>query len=222
MKVTVGFQDLVTASQQHFPDLKIRYKNTSKFMKLLGFLLFFNKKFMSYYTSTIGSTVYLTNQAIIKTRPVSTSVVLLHELVHIYDSYRYSKILFGFLYLMPQVLALFLLPLFFFVPWWIVLPVILLLLFPLPAFFRMHFEKRAYISSLYVMYQLSQRLKFMPMLRTQRNYFVKQFTGSAYYFMWPFASIEKQLDEAIIKIKNDERPFQDPIFDILDELIAVI
>jgi hypothetical protein len=90
---------------------------------------------------------------------------------------------------------------------------------PIPSFFRMYFEKRAYISSLYVIYKLSKKLNFDPSLKIHRDYFVDQFKGSYYYFMWPFKNIEKDFDEAIVKICNDERPFQDTAFDMLDDLI---
>ena len=39
-------------------DFKIKYKNESLFMKVIGFLLFFNKTFMTNYITTIGSTIY--------------------------------------------------------------------------------------------------------------------------------------------------------------------
>lgn len=218
----MAFKELVAAAQKHFPDLTIKYKDQSKFMKFLGFLLFFNKKFMSNYTTTLGSTVYFPSETATTTRPVSSAITLLHEVVHVYDAKKVSKPVFGFLYLIPQVLVLLMIPLFFVLSWWIVVPLMLLMLAPIPAFFRMNYEKRAYLSSLYVVNSLSERLNFKPLLATQRASFLRQFKSSSYYFMWPFNNLEKEFDDAMVKIKNGERPFEDPIFDILDELMMTL
>lgn len=215
----MSFQKLVTAAQKYFPDLQIRYKNQSKLMQWLGKLLFFNRGFMTSYTTTLGSTVYFPTETFVKARPVSSEVVLLHELVHIQDQHKLTKPLFGFLYLTPQVLFLLCLPLLL-VSWKIAVPLMLLFVAPIPSFFRMYFEKRAYLSSLYSMAALGKKLNFDPKLDVQAKYFVQQFKDSSYYFMWPFSDIDKQLADGIEKIKAGERPFEDPVFDILDDLIA--
>jgi len=218
----MSFQQLVDASEKHFPDLKVKYKDQSKFMALLGYLLFFNKKFMSGYTTTIGSTVYFPSKSAVTLRPTSYSITMLHELVHVYDAKKYSQVLFSFLYLTPQALALLIIPLFFVLPWWSVLLMMAVCLSPLPSFFRMHFEKRAYLSSLYVVHHLAAKLDFKPLLDSNKTSFVNQFKGAAYYFMWPFSNLDREFDEALVKIKNNERPFEDPVFDILDDLIKVV
>lgn len=212
------FQNLVDAAQKYFPDLQIKYKNESKLMQLLSKLLFFNKSFMTSYTTTIGSTVYFPTETFVKARPISSMVVLLHELVHIRDAHKYSKPLFGFLYLTPQILTLLCLPLLL-VSWKLAL---LMLLFaaPIPSFFRMHFERRAYLSSLYAMSALGKKMNFDPKLDVQSKYFIQQFKDSSYYFMWPFGDIEKQFAQGIVNIKDGKRPFEDPVFDILDDLVA--
>ncbi len=214
----MAFQELVTAAQKYFPDLSIKYKDNSKFMKFLGFLLFFNRSFMTSYTTTIGSTVYFTTEDYTKTNPVSASVVLLHELVHVKDAKKLSKVLFGFLYLTPQILAVLALPLLF-ISWKIALPVLLVFASPIPSYFRMLFEKRAYMVSLYCINALSTKYKFKPLLATQEEYFLNNFKGPSYYFMWPFPGLKKDFDAALIKIKDGQRPFEDPIFDIIDDLI---
>ncbi len=146
------FSNLVADSQKHFPDLKIKYKDESSLMKVIGYLLFFNKRFMTSYTTTIGSSIYFSNQIFVRSHPIAATIILLHELVHIYDAKKISSFLFSLLYLSPQILAVLSLPLYFLIGWWSLL--FLLLLLPLPAFFRMHFERRAYIASLYVLYKL--------------------------------------------------------------------
>ena len=214
----MSFQALVQSAQLHFPKLLIKYKDESLLMKILGKMMFFNKDFMKSYTTTIGSTIYYPNETFIKSRPVSSNTILLHELVHINDSNKFTSLLYSFLYLFPQILILLFFPLLF-VSWKLAL-LALLFAAPLPAYFRMNFEKRAYFTSLYVLNEYGKKLNFNPSLDKQKYDFVNQFKSSSYYWMWYFNGIEKDFDDAIVKIRNNERPFKDPIFDILDELIA--
>jgi hypothetical protein len=217
----MSFEDLVTAAQQYFPKLQIRYKDQSWFMKLIGTLLFFNKSFMTSYTTTIGSTVYFPNEAFTKTRPVSAAVVLLHELVHVKDAQKISKPLFFFLYLFPQVLAPLSL-LLLLVSWKIAIPLFILFSLPIPAYFRMYFEKRAYLTSLYALATLGKKMKFNPLLATQEQGFCTHFKDASYYFMWPFSDVKKDLDDGVERVKAGQRPFEDPVFDILDDLISKV
>lgn len=215
----MSFQELVTVAKKNFPDLQIKYKDQSWFMKLIGALLFFNKSFMTSYTTTIGSTIYFPNEAFVKSRPVSATIVLLHELVHVYDAKKHTWILFSLLYLTPQIFVLLCLPLFL-ISWKIALPLVILFFLPIPSYFRMYFEKRAYLTSLYAINELANRLNFKPILSSQEDFFLKQFKDSSYYFMWPFNNLQKDFDEGVTKIKEGKRPFEDPVFDILDKLIA--
>jgi hypothetical protein len=215
----MAFQDLVAAAQKRFPDLQIKYKDQSWFMKLLGTLLFFNKGFMTSFTTTIGSTIYFPNETFIKARPISAEVILLHELVHVKDGQKCTKPLFSFLYLSPQILTLLCIPLFL-ISWKLAVPLMLLFAAPIPSFFRMLFERRAYMASLYVMAALGKKMNFDPKLDGQSKFFSQQFKGSFYYFMWPFSGIDKKLNQAVVDIQAGKRPFEDPVFDILDELVT--
>lgn len=217
----MSFQDLVTNAQQTYPDLQIKYKDQSIFMKILGILLFFNKDFMTSYTTTIGSTVYFPTEKFVKARPVSTSVILLHELVHIHDSKKVSKPFFGFLYLFPQILILLCIPLFFFF-WKVALILLILFALPLPAYFRMYYEKRAYMTSLYVINALSKRLSFNIDLNASKEGFLTQFKSRYYYFMWPFSNINKDFEIATQKISNGLRPFDDEVFETIDTLVKKV
>lgn len=79
-------------------------------------------------------------------------------------------------------------------------------------------ERKAYLSSLYVIWKLSNQLKFRPHLELESKRFVIQITKP-----WISAIVlEKEFDVAIHKIKMGERPYQDPIFDILDDLITKV
>ena len=217
----MAFQDLVTAAQSYFPDLKVEYKDHSSFMKFLGTLLFFNPNFMTNYITTIGSTVYFPNEQHVQDNQVHASTILMHELVHIYDTHRLSRIVFSFLYLMPQILALPCL-LLFLISWKLALPLMLFFLLPLPAYFRMYFERRAYFTTLYVMNALSNKYQLNTNLQDSVDYYVSQFTGSAYYFMWRFGNLKGEFEAAINKITAGGRPFEDPVFDIIDNLIASV
>ena len=217
----MSFQDLVTAAQGYFPSLQVKYKDQSTFMRILGTILFFNKSFMTDYVTTIGDTIYIPSETYMKTHAVSGATVFMHELVHISDSNKMGKPVFSFLYLLPQIMALFLLPLFFFFKWWIILPLVLLCLAPIPAYFRMVFEKRAYISSVYVLNALGKRLNFDPHLNDQVSFWVDQFKNSYYYFMWPF-DVTPDFIQAIDKVQAGQRPYDDSIFDILDVLVTKV
>jgi uncharacterized protein YihD (DUF1040 family) len=107
----------------------------------------------------------------------------------------------------------------FIISWKIILPLILLCLLPLPAYFRMYFEKRAYISSLYVIKKLADKHGFNAKLDLRKEDFLSQFKDASYYFMWVFPGLRKEFDDALIKIKDNKRPFEDKVFDILDYLI---
>lgn len=218
----MSFQELSTAAQKYFPALQIKYKSQSWLMRLLGKILFFNPAFMTSYTTTIGHTIYYPDQKFIKTRSISSSIILLHELVHFYDQKRVGKLTFAFSYLFPQILV----PVFglltLIITWKIMLPLMLFCALPIPAIFRMYWERRAYLSSLYVMQLLGKRLHFNPHLKTQEKQFIECFHGSSYYFMWPFHDINEEFDQVVDKTRIAQRPFNDPVFDMLEELVTKV
>ena len=143
----------------------------------------------------------------------------MHELTHIYDNEKVGKIIFNFLYFFPQSLFLPILLLFFLLSWKIVLPILLLSLLPFPAYFRMRYEKRAFIASLYCMYVLNNKHNHRIDIRAQNDFFILQFKSSYYYFMWPF-DIVIDFNKAMEKISKGERPYQDKVFDILDDILT--
>jgi len=210
--------NLVEYAKKYFPNIKIKYKNNSILMKLLSYILFFNKRFITKYTTTIGSTIYFPDERYVNSRPRSSIIILLHELVHIYDSKRFNPIVYNFLYLFPVSLLLVALPLFIF-SWKIAIILTILSLTPLPSYFRMYFERRAYMASLYTIQKLSEKMHFNPYLDNAKNSFISEFKSSSYYFMWVFPNINDQFNEAVKKIQSGHRPYEDPIFDIIDDLI---
>src|ERR1035437_7659243 len=218
----MSFDNLVTAAQVYFPSLQVKYKDQSNFMKFLGILLFFNRSFMTDYITTIGDTIYFPTKEFVNQDQTSASTILMHELVHMADEKTYSKPMFAILYLFPQILVPVCLLLAFLINWKIMLLITFLFALPIPAPFRMHFEKRAYIAALYVQNELSKRFGFNPQLPAQVTADLSEFTNSGYYFMWPFHNIDAEFNDAVTSINAGKRPYEDPIFDMLDKLIITV
>lgn len=157
------------------PQTKLIDKSSSTFHRFIGFIMFFNKTYMKSFWTTIGYTI---------AQPTTKNWhVLLHEGVHIVQAKKYSRLLFSFLYLFPQIFAL----LAIFAPilsWWWLLA--LLFLLPLPAPFRMYFELEAYRVTLLLVKLLSDTSTDVAL-----RHLVKEFTGPNYFFMWPFENYIK-------------------------------
>lgn len=213
--------NLLDAVKLYFPNLDIKYKNESLFMKILSKILFFNKSFMDAYTTTIGSSIYFPNKNFVDNNYYKASLILLHELVHVYDSNKFGQIFFSCLYLSPQIFAILAIPLFF-VSWKLALLTLFLFALPIPSFFRMYFEKRAYIVSLYALNYLINNNKINYKLELSMNFYLSNFKNSNYYFMWPFTTIDSKFAEALILIKQNKKPFEDPIFEMIDHLLTKI
>lgn len=186
--------------------IKTRYKGKSWFMRLLGFILFFNPKFMTKYITTIHRTVYWPGsnpEDVDKTQWITMA----HECVHAHDSKRLSFPVFGFLiYLFPQSLAMMVLIL---LPLWVALAVVIsaqwwwmlavmVLIAPIPSPGRCWAEMRGYSMTMACYYWHTGKPYNV-------DFIVKQFTTGAYYWMWPFEnSVRKRLAEWQEKIENDE------------------
>lgn len=208
--------NILKNAQTLFPDVQVKFKNESTLMKLIGHILFFNKDFMNTYTTTIGNTVYFPSQEFIQKSPVTSSVIFLHENCHIYDSKRLHTIIFSLGYLFPQILILFSLlsfinPLFLF---------FLFFLLPIPSYFRMKLEKKAYIMGLYAMHKISKRENYKIDLYKQADFAYQQFTGPYYCYMWPFKSIKDDLYFAVQEIEKGNKPvYEKEVFDLIDKLL---
>lgn len=163
--------------QRRLPGFRVVEKEGSCLMRLLGRLLFFNSRFMTHYTTTIGRTVY-TPSGKESTRN-SAVATLLHEAVHSAD-WKLALVI----YLMPQSLSLLAILSIFFGPWWLIA---LLFLLPFPSYGRAYIEARGYGMTIAAFYALGD----YPHIAT----YVEQFTGPAYYWMMPFRCIvAKMLD----------------------------
>lgn len=128
-------------------DFSIRKKSESWLMKLIGTILFFNPKFMTEYTTTIGSTVFFPDNYL--DDPDETARTLAHEAKHIMQAKEHGTIRFSLQYLFPLPLALGAIGALFAI-WW--LPALwclgfLVFLAPLPAPWRVKYEREAYLVS---------------------------------------------------------------------------
>ena len=164
------------------PNFKIKFKDESLGMKILGKVLFFNKSFMTDFITTIGDTVYFPSRQSYETRPKSSFFTLAHEYVHILDDKLMKA--YKLKYLLPQVLAILaLLGVFN-------LKALFFLVFglPIPAYWRAKIEMRGYGMSVAV------RKWANVVSDSFLNYSVEQFITANYYFMWPFKkAVQKEL-----------------------------
>jgi len=176
--------------------VKIVEKKTSRFMKALAVILFFNKKFLDFYITTIGRTVYWPNADQIDQYAFST---LYHESQHAYDYSRFPP-WFVASYLSPQILTL--LVFFAFVAFtgdmgWLVCLGAVTFLVPYPSIFRTHWEMRGTACSM--SYQIWTQGRVADGFE---DHMIRRFCGSGYYFMWPFrGSVKRKLGAAEAKIR---------------------
>lgn len=192
-----------TAELSKVYDFDIKFKNNSLFMKILGFIMFFNRDFMTHYITTIGNTIYFPNQEMLKDNELNNCAVLAHELRHIQQNKKYG-LLYSLGYLFPQILIVFSL-LAFFNLWFLLFLVCAL---PIPAIFRMIFEREGYKTTIFIFYlYLAQKntdvARVNSIINNNINFANEQFTSSAYYYMWPFG-IDKYLSNEFNRMKSGD------------------
>ena len=182
--------------QTRVPGYSVKRKADSKLMRFLGKILFFTPNFMTRFTTTMGNTIYATDDLWNDNSAWALST-LAHEAQHVADKQRTGMILFGFAYLLPQILAplalLSLLAIWFSNAWLWSLTA-LAFLAPIPAYFRMRIERRGYLMTLCVIWWTFGE----EMARNRVPHCIKQFTSPNYYFMWPFKRhLEKWFEQEL-------------------------
>lgn len=163
---------------------RAEYKKYSRFQRFIGKIAFFTN-YMKMFT-TIYPKVWMPDIPVSRQK---NPKILQHEGIHLLDQQTFfgimpkmpaiiNSLLFYIVYFMPQIFAI-LAVLAVFNLWWLLS---LLFLFPLPAPFRMIAEMRAYRRNIE--------------LGSDKSLIEKSFTGSSYYFMWPFKKhVSKMLEE---------------------------
>ena len=169
--MTDRFNKFVTALADKLPGFNVKFKNESLLMKIIGTLLFFNKTFMTEFVTTIGYAVYFPNKSYIDGSgygALAAMATLAHEYRHAKDANKITRVLFGMLYLLPQIFAIpGLLSICIFVPllicgivswsWWMLLILLMVLCAaPLPAYYRMKYEVNGYVMSLFMINTLQK------------------------------------------------------------------
>lgn len=164
--------------------IKLVEKRTSRFMKLIfvvSFMWIWNRRFMTDFTTTIGSTIYKPHLNTFKGTPYDLAL-LNHEAKHVLDSRKWW-IFWGPLYLFPQCLAL-LAPLGLL--WW---PLwgFAIFLGPWPAPFRVWAETRGYGQTL-------ATYDFVG-IEAHSEHLKENFVGWAYWKMaWRWKPVKKKLE----------------------------
>jgi hypothetical protein len=186
------WEDLVSYVSKQIPGFEIKTKEGSSLMKLLSLVLFFNKFFATRYVTTMYPKVYFPKEMLNSGNILGNIIILCHEYVHLLDRKRLGW-LFNILYLSPQIFALLA---FLAIPFSLSWLWCLLFLLPLPSPFRAYFEFRAYKMSIAIYYLHLGRL---PPL----EFYVKQFTTSSYYWMFPFQEfLYFEFDKYARDVKN--------------------
>jgi len=184
--------------------VKTAVKETSFLMRAINILIgFFNPGFMVDYITTIGGTVYFPERMLKEDGTVWS--VLPHETQHGVQFNKMSVPVAALVYLFPQwlsLLSLLSLGAIWGGLWWLLWLTNLLWLAPWPAPGRKWMEMQGYALSLLVKYEQYRAIGREDAIGVP-PYMVRQFTGSFYYFMWPFkARVEAELGDWITKIKD--------------------
>jgi hypothetical protein len=170
---------LLTELHTEFPAFKLVPKTSSYFMKLLDVLLraitFGQARgFMTNFITTIGYTVYV-NKGWDSSSEVGKAIVLRHERVHMRQRRKYGSILFSLMYLLLPLPCLF-------------------------AYFRRQFEMEAYAETLLAIVELNPGGIAGLQTYGHREYVVSFFTGSSYFWTWPFRKqVEAWYDASLKK-----------------------
>ena len=208
--------------------LKFKLKTESKFMKLLGVILWIiNRRFMTHVTTTIGNTIYFPSQGWLdgadyddRFNPEQKKQlgserawkVASHEMVHFDDGKKAGQVWFSLWYLFPLPLAVPALLAFWNV--WFLL--CLIALFPFPAPGRKYYEMRGYAATMAVQMWHENRVLAPP-----PKHVVQQFTSSSYYWMWPFKKkVTKELSIWIKKSRDLSITVEIPVLTDLRKIVG--
>lgn len=191
---------LIEYAHNEIEGFNIEYKDISMLMKILGALSPWNPRFMSDFTTTVGTTMYVPRKDFMGSQELYLEIVA-HELVHMRESKKQGALLYFLRYFFPQNLAL--LALFaigaVWSPWFLLALAFLACLAPLPAPGRRDIELSGYVMTLCVRYWSTQQL-----LETDFTWASREFTGAAYYFMWPWSvDIMRRLKAQGLKIRTE-------------------
>tara|TARA_A100001515_G_scaffold8967_1_gene7499 strand:- start:598 stop:1245 length:648 start_codon:yes stop_codon:yes gene_type:complete len=186
-------QRLTRHITEQISGFEIKSKQDSLLMKILSYLVFFNKKFMTSFVTTAYPKVYVPQLPWKEGEHIGAIATLAHEYVHLSDRKRMGW-LFNLLYISPQVLFVF--GLLSFYSLWFML--FFLFILPIPSIGRAWLEFRAYRMTMACYYWLSD-------YELPTDWLARYFTNSSYYWMFPFKKyISNKFKEALVDIKKDK------------------
>ncbi len=170
------------ALREEFPRLRVIEKDRDAFSRLIDralrvITLGGQNAFMTRYVTTIGRTIYLPSSWAERT-PESRYVTLRHEAVHLRQFQRYGLVLTALIYLLP------------------IAPLGL-------AWGRARLEWEAYAETL----RATRDVHGIEAAREPalHEYIVRQFTGPAYGWMWPFpAAVQRWIDRALLELALED------------------
>jgi hypothetical protein len=178
------FDAMVELIKKRIPGFEIGYKDESFVSKLLGVLVWlFNRNYMKTYTTTRYPKVFFPSRQFVRNSYRGAWKILAHEYVHLWDR-KQEGVWFNVRYASPQmwaVLSLAALITIWVGPWGLLGLIPLLCLLPLPSPGRRDIELRGYTMSMAV-----NHWRYGDVRDSTKDWMVKHFTGSGYYFMWPF------------------------------------
>lgn len=175
---------LLSVIKARVPNFRIAFKDESRFMKIMGMLLFFSPSFMTDVTTTIGNTVYFPDKEYYER---SWLYILPHEYVHLID-YNKNKVLFVLRYLGPQLYAVLSLIsiLAIWNLWFLLCLLFLLFLVPLPSSGRAKIEENGYLMSCLLEHKIYGKIS-----EETEEFLLDVFSGWLYYKMATRRNAEK-------------------------------
>jgi len=198
------FTKVLVIIKRFQPKATLKSKNKMWQHRLLGKIF---PKYMDFST-TIGWTIAIAR------KHVPNWNVLAHEGVHILQAKRQTRIIHSLLYVMPQILGVLgiVLPLILWNSWFLLF---LLFALPIPAYFRMMKELEAYQLSVVL-----RQWRYGKVEDKHYDYYVSNFTGLNYYFMWPFKEyIRDRLEAAVFRAQvwGPINEYERQIYDAMKE-----
>jgi hypothetical protein len=171
---------------ERFPQAKMKFKDESKLMKLIGFLMFFNRRFMTDYITTVGFTIYFPSRKWVENNYGSTLWVMTHEFIHLWDRnecIKENKVdTFAIGYLSPQLFSLISIFAFlaFFNSWFLLFLIFLGFMLPWPSKWRTTWELNGYGMTM-LFYGFIQRTQYNAL--EHATVLADEFTTAQYYWM---------------------------------------
>lgn len=189
-------------------------KEKSLLMKVISYLMFFNKTFLTDFITTIDDKIYIPQKVLDKFSDEKIAAIICHEVIHIDDSNKMGP-LFKLSYTFPQNLIILSLLGFlgFLNSWMFFFFLFLIFSLPIPSPGRKSLELRAYKVSLLLnelmfkkYYDESQVLKLVNKSKYMMN---EYFVGPYYYYMSRSSIIndldsykEMEKEELVLFLKN--------------------